>query len=659
MGRRRRSVRCDGNGDDPMRFKDPRLKVATMCANNAAPEGVPNITIDPAGLCPTFLSRATALIDRGFSTIPLLPKDKKPIPGIGANHRTRDLNVIGVWAQQYPDANAAVCADGQTTILESDNADLLKAKLAAMGVTLPETLTGGARANRPHYFFKRTPECGETCLQVPALFEFRNAGQYVVGPGSIHPGGHGYRFWNDAPMVEMPADVLYALHELAEGYSGEARTEHIQPGPYAALRNAYLRGLDPTDMLQLDGLAIGEGERHYTLVSLAGLLHDGERTAEDIAEILRQVQDAYFIGAKSDQEIQSIAEYAVRKEPCEFEPYDLPSFSFGTIVFSSAEAQEEWLKDHVDAFSDAWEYMAVEELPEQRELAHLNNVPLLREETINEVFAYRGLGKSMFVGSLIKILTTGGEFLGIRSSGGNRVLLVDGELPKRLLQSRLRSLVGKQTGGLFRVRSLAKVKNGYMPALADRGVQEQFVAALKGWRPNVIIFDTRTAIFQHDTNDAEQLMLVNQFLIRLRAEGYTVILTHHAGKNGSQRGRTDNDDPLDLIIQLNKRDGWTPGAGLEFSLAFEKVRYGDRLEGFDARYTTESGWERLEPSENRIVQALLEGTSINRVAKDLRVGVRRVMDAKALAEKNGTQFPELTPGRKAKRQQNDYAGSGT
>jgi hypothetical protein len=42
--------------------------------------------------------------------------------------------------------------------------------------------------------------------------------------------------------------------------------------------------MDPADLLTLD-LEIGEGERHYTLMSLAGLLHDGERTAEDIAEI--------------------------------------------------------------------------------------------------------------------------------------------------------------------------------------------------------------------------------------------------------------------------------------------------------------------------------------------------------------------------------------
>ena len=76
---------------------------------------------------------------------------------------------------------------------------------------------------------------------------------------------------------------------------------------------------DPADLLTVEGFEIGEGERHYTLVSLAGLLHDGERSAEDIAEILRSVRDAYFTDGKGDAEIDSIAAYAVRGEPFVFE----------------------------------------------------------------------------------------------------------------------------------------------------------------------------------------------------------------------------------------------------------------------------------------------------------------------------------------------------
>lgn len=126
-------------------------------------------------------------------------------------------------------------------------------------------------------------------------------------------------------------------------------------------------------------------------------------------------------------------------------------------------------------------------------------------------------------------------------------------------------------------------------------------------------------------------MVVNEFLMRLRAEGYLVILAHHAGKNGTQRGRTDNDDPLDLAIQLNALKGFDPGCGaLGFELAFEKVRYGDRLKPFAATYSIGTGWQLVERAadkatadrEAKIPEArrLREsGMSIRKIADELGV----------------------------------------
>ena len=297
-----------------------------------------------AATAPTFLTRAIALIDRGFSVIPIEARGKRPA-GPGATSRTRNLEIIKVWAECWPDANVAVCADENVTILESDDAAKFHSILAGLGVALPETLTGGASENRPHWFYKRTPACGNECLEVPGIFEFRNANQYVVGPGSIHPSGAAYRFWNNAPIAELPDAVIDALRQLDAGYKGEAKSEHIQPGPYTALREAYLRHRDPADLLTIEGLEVGEGERHYTLVSLAGLLHDGERSAEDIAEILRDVRDNYFEDGKGDEEVERIAEDMSRREPCR---PSLPSYSIGTKVFTSLDAYLAYVRENAD-----------------------------------------------------------------------------------------------------------------------------------------------------------------------------------------------------------------------------------------------------------------------------------------------------------------------
>jgi hypothetical protein len=174
-------------------------------------------------LAQNFLDRDNALLERGFSVIPIAPRDKKPVPGLGANSRTQNLDVVAAWANMWPDANAGVCADDNITILESDDAARFRKILSEMGVALPVTLTGGASPNRPHWFYKRTPACGESCVTVPGLFEFRNVNQYVVGPGSIHPNGSDYRFWNDAPIVELPDAVINALRQLADEYTARAK----------------------------------------------------------------------------------------------------------------------------------------------------------------------------------------------------------------------------------------------------------------------------------------------------------------------------------------------------------------------------------------------------------------------------------------------------
>ena len=593
-----------------------------------------------------FIDRALPLLERGFSVIPLAEHGKSPV-GPGATSRSRDINVITQWSQLWPNANVGICADETITILESDDAARLRRLLREYDVELPETLTGGASENRPHWFFKRTPACSEDCVTVPGLFEFRNRNQYVVGPGSVHPSGANYRFWNEVPIVAIPDEAVAALREMADDYAGDSasRGEHIQPGPYAKLRHAYLQRMDPKDLLTLD-LEIGEGERHYTLMSLAGLLHDGERTAEDIAEILSEVQSTYFTEGKGDIEVSNIANYAVRGEPCTFEPRELPTFSIGTKIFKDAAAMEAYALAHKDKFSVDWDMFAAEVLPEQRVIMRLDGEPILREEMIAEIFAYRGIGKSALMAAIVKCLVKGEPFLGFTSAGASRVLLVDGELPSRLLQSRLKSLVGAGTGGNFRVRSLAQTADGYMPPLADPKQQAEFIEMMKTWDPQVIIFDTKTAIFKHDTNEQAALLAVNEFFIKLRTKGKTVITLHHAGKNGTQRGRTDNDDITDLIIKLSARRDWAPGMGLEFSLDFEKVRYGDRLEGFDAKWSTEKGWEKVENVDKEIVGALLRGESINKIAKQLGIGNERVAAAKRRAAANGTEFPNLGMGRK-------------
>ena len=89
--------------------------------------------------------------------------------------------------------------------------------------------------------------------------------------------------------------------------------------------------------------------------------------------------------------------------------------------------------------ADADEFLGRELEPRQSLLTDAETgSTVLYEKSLNQIFAFRGIGKSIVANALIKVLTQGGEFLRFKSDGGLRTLLVDGELPAVQLQERLK-----------------------------------------------------------------------------------------------------------------------------------------------------------------------------------------------------------------------------
>lgn len=292
-------------------------------------------------------------------------------------------------------------------------------------------------------------------------------------------------------------------------------------------------------------------------------------------------------------------------------------------------------------FFDADDFIK-EKLPPRRVLVSDNNrSAVFYEKSLNQVFAYRGQGKTMFTHGLVNILIHGGEFLRYKSTGGFKVLIADGELPDIQLQERVIKLIGN-SGGLLKLMSPDRMPKHIFPSLSDPGWQAEFLKRAEELKPDVIVFDTLTACFRFDTNDADVWLLVNQFFIALRIKGYCVIVVHHAGKSGSQRGRTDGDDNLDLSIKLDAPKGWAPGDGLEIIVSYEKVRAGGDLPGFQAKYDNDSGKWNTEVDEegNEVVRMLLQGDSVRSVASALDIPKTKIWRLKKQSEKAGIKFPE-------------------
>ena len=530
-------------------------------------------------------------------------------------------------------------------------------------------------------------------------YDLRGDNQYVVSAGSEIICNDGarrkYEVIDDSPVADFPAwlgDWILKNNDKTRG-SGDAG--ELDPS-YVQLRAAYYGQLEPKDMLDLD-LTIGS--LHPTLKALAFLLREDWRTEGEIAEAIQAVGEKF--GWRSprpginggESECEALARAAMKKPPHgagtnnglppvfsytahpKIDPllkrgdprYDRQLDDQNGSLFACSTLQE--LQDtcrsagielsddtKVDDYTYAeyqrpislvkkadWFFLADEflreKLPPRRSLLDdENGTPLLFEKSLNQIFAKAGLGKTMFTHGLLRCLIKGGKFLRYKSPGGFKVLLADGELPDIQLQERINKIIGPSLGRLF-LMSPERMPGNTFPALSDPKWQEEFIKKVDVVKPDVIVFDTLTACFRFDTNDPDLWMSVNQFLIQLRIKGYCVIIAHHAGKSGTQRGLSMGDDNLDVSIKLDAPRGWSPGDGLEFVLTYEKVRASGGLPGFEASYE-DGRWEVKESADTaEVLRMLSAGCTSRAIENATGVSDSTVCRIKKKAQKAGEVFP--------------------
>ena len=81
-----------------------------------------------------------------------------------------------------------------------------------------------------------------------------------------------------------------------------------------------------------------------------------------------------------------------------------------------------------------------------------------------------------------------------------------------------------------------------------------------------------TAGAEENGNTEMDTML--RWLLKLRSQGYAVLVVHHAGKNGDQRGGSRREDFLDTSIKLTEVDRAIGDneVGAKFNIEFVKLR---------------------------------------------------------------------------------------
>jgi AAA domain/IclR helix-turn-helix domain len=254
--------------------------------------------------------------------------------------------------------------------------------------------------------------------------------------------------------------------------------------------------------------------------------------------------------------------------------------------------------------------------------------PWLPRKGTAMAYGWRGLGKTFLIHASAWAIATGGGFLRWQAKEPRRVLILDGEMPMEALQERFRTIRNNSAlqpePGYLRIAAADMVRDG-LPDLADPKAQEFYDDVVAD--ADVIFVDNLSTITPYmKENDAEGYAPFQTWVLRQRREGRSVVLVHHGGKSGSQRGSSKKEDILDTVICIRRPPDYSADQGARFEVHFEKSRgfYGPDAEPFEAQLVGNQ-W-RVAPiksgDDDETLRALKrQGLSIREISD--RTGVPR------------------------------------
>ncbi len=263
------------------------------------------------------------------------------------------------------------------------------------------------------------------------------------------------------------------------------------------------------------------------------------------------------------------------------------------------------------------------EIPPRRQLLE----PWLPEAGLVMVYAQRGVGKTWFTLSVANAVASGGGFLGFRAPEPRRVLVLDGEMPAVTLQERVAAIVAgsDQRADPEYLRLLAS--DLHPDGLPDLSTVEGQVAIEPHLADvSLIVVDNLSTLVRNGReNEADSWMPVQDWALRQRRAGRSVLFVHHAGKGGAQRGTSKREDVLDTVILLRRPSDYTADRGAVFEVHFEKARgiTGSDAMPFEATVETRNGeavWSRRSASDaemQRVVALKESGATTRDIAEEL------------------------------------------
>jgi hypothetical protein len=131
--------------------------------------------------------------------------------------------------------------------------------------------------------------------------------------------------------------------------------------------------------------------------------------------------------------------------------------------------------------------------------------------------------------------------------------------------------------------------------------------------------------------DTERWHEMRYFLGLQQRFGRSIVMVHHANRDGALRGNSRRADAMDVVMALRRPRDWQPADGARFELRLEKARHqsGAELVPIEAQLCAgadglgQRQWHRGESAAFRRAAPLLQqGMSAEAVAKAIGVSAR-------------------------------------
>ncbi len=201
--------------------------------------------------------------------------------------------------------------------------------------------------------------------------------------------------------------------------------------------------------------------------------------------------------------------------------------------------------------------------------------PVIPTQGIVILYAPRGVGKTFTALSMSLAVAGGLSLYNWQASKPNKVLYVDGEMPAITIQERLKALAFGMAAPEIAMQNLFLItpdmQNCPMPDFATAEGQKTLEPFLE--QIGLLVLDNISTLCRTGKeNESQSWQPIQTWLLGLRRRGIAVLLVHHAGKSGDQRGTSAREDIMDTVISLRRPKIYNMADGARFQIHLTKAR---------------------------------------------------------------------------------------